>query len=410
MLKLRILTVILISALCVCKAQEAEKIYDIPIVDGSKLMSMHQANMLLQEGNRLLIDPIANNERYGKYATSISLIISSLFLHPITHEEGHRSVLSNLNIGAISQPIFDKNGVAKVIGVTDETLKNLRNNDLPNYIRLHTAGLESDFAYLNSLNAKIVFEEEEIKIVKGDLLARNIGVIGYYLTSLFYTKFSLDEFEKPELERDIVGHDIWGMVRHLHRPDDPDFHRYTTFSELTSPEKKYARRMAWFSLANLINPNLYGFNNFTLKNGNKIGFNVGYSLAPFGDFFRQTIYYLVPEKDLKMSFYLSEYFNKNRFFWGSGLQLHNYKLSDKWLVNSSLDVWSQPENLSFTTRESNFGAGFSFSGAYKFFQNEKHSLFLNVGFSAKTKGFLPENMALDGNFRMRTGIIYALKK
>ncbi len=401
---------VLVSLLCLNAVVAQEKYYEFPISDGSRMMTMRQSNELVQNANRLLGEILVTNPKSEMRYFTWSTILTGALLLPITHEEGHRAVLTENNIGSVSQPIFDKNFVAKVTGVSNQTLIELRNNDLPTYIRLHTAGLESDFCYLNSLSAKLAFEEEESKYVYADMIIRYAGVLGYYLSSFIVRKINIEEANVPELDLDIVGHDIWGMVRHLHRPDDPDFHRYTTFSELTSAEKKYARRMAWFSLANLINPNLYGFNNFTLKNGNKIGFNVGYSLAPFGDFFRQTIYYLVPEKDLKMSFYLSEYFNKNRFFWGSGLQLHNYKLSDKWLVNSLLDVWSQPKNLSFTTRESNFGAGFSFSGAYKFFQNEKHSLFLNVGFSAKTKGFLPENMALDGNFRMRTGIIYALKK
>lgn len=222
-----------------------EKHYNFPLIDGNKMVTMKQSNQLVQEGNRFLANLVIKDKKTEKYFNLGSLLISSIILQPITHEEGHRSVLTELNIGAISQPIFDKNMVAKVTGVTDATLKNLRDNNLPYYIRLHTAGLESDFTYLNSLNSKLSFEEEEYKKVKGDVIARNIGVSFYYLSSFISRKFSLDEFKSPELERDIVGHDIWGMIRHINRPD-MEFHRYTTWDELTSKEKKMANRIALF--------------------------------------------------------------------------------------------------------------------------------------------------------------------
>ena len=95
--------------------------------------------------------------------------------------------------------------VAKVTGVTDTTLKNLRDTNLPSYIRLHTAGLESDFTYLNSLNSKLSFEEEEYKYIKGDILARNLGVSFYHLTSFINRKFSLDEYKISRIRKGYCG-------------------------------------------------------------------------------------------------------------------------------------------------------------------------------------------------------------
>lgn len=387
-----------------------QKYYEFPIFEGSRMMTMKQSRELVQSANRLVAEMVVKDKKSEIRYFTWSSIISGLLLIPITHEEGHRSVLTVNNIGAISEPIFDKRLIAKVTGVDNQTLINLRDNDLPTYIRLHTAGLESDHCYLNALTSKLSFEEEESKYVYGDMLMRYAAVISYYFSTYLSPNYTINETDTPEMKLDIVGHDIWGMVRHLHRPDDTNFYRYTKFSELTQSEKKYARRMAWFSLVNLLNPNLWGVRNYTLKNGNKISFNIGYSLSPFGDYFQQNLYYLVPSKDLKLSFYLSEYFNKENFFWGSGLRLNNYKLSSKTLINSSLDIWSQPKELSFTTSESDLGMCFSLNGGYKFFQSEKQSLYINVGFSAKTKGFLPENMALDNNFQLNSSIIYALTK
>ena len=53
---------------------------------------------------------------------------------PLTHEEGHRSILTVNYVGSISQPFFNESGAAYVNGVTDQTLMDLRDNDLPTYI------------------------------------------------------------------------------------------------------------------------------------------------------------------------------------------------------------------------------------------------------------------------------------
>ena len=387
------------------------KYYTLSLVDGSKMITMRQSNQLVQESNRLLANLVIKDKKSEKIFYLGSVIASSLVLQPITHEEGHRSVLTELNIGAISQPIFDKNMVAKVTGVTDATLKNLRDTNLPSYIRLHTAGLESDFTYLNSLNSKLSFEEEEFKKVKGDVLARNLGVSLYYLSSFISRKFSIDEYKSPELERDIVGHDIWGMIRHINRPD-MKFHRYTTWDELTSKEKKMANRIAFFSLVNFLNPNLIGIRNYTLKNGNKLGFNIGYSLAPFGEYFQQNVYYYIPNKKLKLNPYLIEYFNNEKVFLAGGIKLVNYEIHPKILLNSSLDVWSQPENLSYSSSKGKLGAGVQINGAYKILdinEEKSKSLFVNLGFSAKTKGFIPEAPSLKEDFRVNMGVIYVIE-
>ena len=141
------------------------KYYNFPLIEGTKMVSMKNANTFVLSSNGLLANSIFSDKNKTIYNYT-SLFITSLLLQPITHEEGHRSVLTELNIGAISQPIFDKNMVAKVTGVTDTTLKNLRDTNLPSYIRLHTAGLESDFTYLNSLNSKLSFEEGNTSILK----------------------------------------------------------------------------------------------------------------------------------------------------------------------------------------------------------------------------------------------------
>ena len=73
-----------------------------------------------------------------------SEMLSAIILYPLTHEEGHRTILNSKGIGSVSRPYLDlENGAAYVNGVRDSELKNLRDTDFPSYIRLHTAGIES---------------------------------------------------------------------------------------------------------------------------------------------------------------------------------------------------------------------------------------------------------------------------
>lgn len=339
-----------------------------------------------------------------------SAILTGLVFQPITHEEGHRSILSQYNIGSISQPVFDKKLVAKVVGVSDETLIGLRNDNLPAYIHLHSAGLESDLTYLNALNRKLVFDEEAYSYVSADMLVRNMGVLGYYLTSWVNRGFSLDEYASSELERDIVGHDIWGMARHLYRPD-MEFHRYTTWDELTPEEKRFANRTAALSLLNLLNPQLYNMKSFSISETSSMGFNIGYFLSPFGDYLEQNIFYHNKSKGIKLNPFFREYFNKDHTFLAGGIRLQNYELNDKILINTVLDLWAQPKELSFTTKERELGAGVGLNGAYKIMEREskrKHALFLDIGVKTKTKGFLPENPSLNNSFRINIGLVYAM--
>ncbi len=54
-------------------------------------------------------------KRWGYPLAIFNFFIPNFYFIPYTHEEGHRSVLTALNIGSVSSPVFS-NGVAKVTG------------------------------------------------------------------------------------------------------------------------------------------------------------------------------------------------------------------------------------------------------------------------------------------------------
>ena len=410
-MKIRILITIIfysITGHTQVKKDSLHKTYEFNIYDGSESFTMHQFSKNYLSSYRIFsrtIDELIPNKKV-KMIVIFSAI--SLFGLPYTHEEGHRSVLTSKGIGSISQPFFGSNGAAYVKGVKDIELINLRNTDLPNYARLHSAGLESDYMIASKVEEFVAFEEESYEVLKEEYLLRKMGLMTYHLTTLIPSLMPELAEEDNELKRDIVGHDIWGFVRHLHRPSMP-FFRYTDFEDLTNAEKKYAKGLAWKSFSNLLSPMLFGKTNFHLNTNLKGNFSIGHSLSPFGDYFEQ-IFYLFYKNKHKIIFYLREFMNRDKTFFASGVKLHNYKWSKKVATSFGLDVWNQPENLSFTTTNNKLGGNIYLKLNHFTYQNKNNfikgiGLFTEVFY--KTDGFLPEFVSLDNDFGIRFGLSFS---
>jgi hypothetical protein len=389
--------------------------YELNFIDGKNyVLTMNQSNDLMLQslkGNELFIDLKSLNNKQQKIYILSQTLFTAFLGQAITHEEGHRSVLTELGIGSVSKPFFDKNLVAKVTGVTDETLMNLRETDFPNYMRLHTAGLESDYAYLKKEDHLFNFNEEDYGTIYGDYFARKLGSQVYYLTLLFKTKVDIKEQDDKELDRDIVGHDIYGMIRHLHRPK-MEFYRYTNFNQLTTEEQKFAKKIGYLSLFNLLNPNIWRGKKTHLTENTMATPSFSFSLAPFGYFIEENMSLLINNK-LKLSPYARQYFNKDNMFLSFGIGLHNYAFkNEKFILNSNLDLWNQPKDLKFETSTKEFGFSIKNSLGIQFskWNENKNRAYCNIGISYKTNGFVPEAPSLYDDFRFHLGLILSMQK
>lgn len=385
--------------------KENVKTYEFTIYDGSESYTMHQFGQNYLSTYRVFSRTLDDLSKHKTINSLIKFAYVSLIGLPLTHEEGHRSILTSEGIGSISQPFFNSKGAAYVKGVKDIELKNLRDNNLPNYARLHSAGLESDYALAYKMEGLMAFEEESYEILQEEYIFRRFGIINYHLTSLIPSLSPDLKEEDNELKRDIVGHDIWGFTRHLHRPNMP-FFRYTQFDDLTAVEKRYVKNLAYKSFLNLLSPMLFGKVNFDINANLKGNFSLGHSLSPFGDYFEQN-FFLFYKKRYKIAFYLREFMNKERTFFAGGIKLHNYQWSNKIFTSFGLDVWNQPENLSFTTTKGKLGSNIYLKLNHFTFQNNT-TFIKGIGFFSelfyKTDGFLPEYNALNKKFGIRLGI------
>lgn len=396
------------------------KFYNVNIYEGKGYyLTMNQSNDLIQNSQRIVGNYLVDEDSRWWKRTLFHVgqsCFTTFFGQAFTHGEGHRSVLSELGIHSINKPTaYESDFFGKVIGVTDESLINLRDTDLPNYIRMYDAGLESDYAYLKKEDSKFNFEEENYTVMYWDYFWRIFGSQMYFANLIKPLSSAVDTEESiPEMKLDITGHDLYGRIRHLHRPT-MEFYRHTDWEDLTKEEQSYGKRMGKMALLNLINPNLLRLGNFRFSKFNaqtKItgSFSMSYSLAPFGDFIEQNAYLNIGNQ-YKLNPYVREYFNKNETFLAAGIKLHNYVLNDgKYLLNSSVDIWNQPENLDFKSKLSDFGFGAKTELAVRLLDlnSYQNSAYANLGISYKTNGFIPETPSLYEDFNVYLGFVYSV--
>jgi hypothetical protein len=410
----KIILSILLLVVALQGVAQQEREYPFLIADTpARLYTMRQSNenflSAYRLGTRALYNFLPDTMKLGSKkitSTSVAMGIATLcelVLSPLTHEEGHRSVLTAEGIGSISEPFYDWRGAAYVNGVRDVELQRLRDTKFPTYMRLHIAGNESDYALAIRENSLVTWEQETPIALYPEYVFRKLSPMLYYLIPIDIEESS------NELERDIVGNDVLSAIRHLHRPD-MEFKRYTNFDDLTDEEKKFQKRVAYRSLFNLADPLLLFLKSgFTLKSGLKFNFSGGYGMAPFGDFIDQQFW--LKTQRLNINFYLREYENRSTWFPAAGVKFANIPIA-KWMqADVSLHGWQQPKGLDFNATQGRWGGAVDVMLRQKFFstKTQKMAVSLNLGIVAKTQGYLLEEMALGSHVGLCVGASIWLK-
>ena len=386
-----------------------EREYPIIIQDSpSALFTMRQSNESFLSLYRISIRQIDKLE--SPYIGPLSqILLSSIFFMPLTHEEGHRSILTAEGIGSISKPYFNKNLAAYVVGVHDEMLINLRNTNLPVATRMYTAGLESDYALLLRESSMLNWNEESYNILWMEYFYRKLSLVSYYATGLFNMNVKLKE-ENNELDRDIAGHDVYGAARALHNPM-MDFKRYVDYDDLLPNERRFVKRVGWRSLLNLVDLTLFGHNGFGINDDKyRLNFSLGYAMSPFGDFIDEHIW--LYSNSLKAHLYFRQFQNQSNWYPAAGIDFKDIKIVEN--LSSSIGVhgWSQPKELQFVQDKGDMGGAIDAVFKYRFLPKTEGSfsgISLNLGFILKSKGFLPEEVIMDNHFGLRFGISIWLK-
>jgi len=416
-MKYRILAIVFIAFIGKAYSQEIVQkdtvkatSYSFLFMDSpQQLYTMRQFNENYLSAYRLVVRGLDKN--INPFYSSLIQVAAGIITMPLTHEEGHRSILTAENIGSISQPYFNSKGAAYVKGVRDTTLIILRDTKLPTYIRLHTAGLESDYMLIGRMENYSAFETDESKRYIIEYAYRKLNHFFYYFSSLFPSLGYDGDEESDELERDIVGHDVYGAIRHLHRPN-MEFYRYSKYDDFTNEEKDFVKRVGYRSLLNLLTPFVIGKNNFEITSNLKANFGFGYTMSPFGDFIDENVWLSFNEK-LNIHTYFRQFQNRDTWFYGGGVNLVDYPVHDKVVLNMSGHFWQQPKDLDFNTSSSFWGGSGDLMLRYKLFNKSKKDSFaylsFDIGISYKTYGYLPEEHYFDETFSFRFGTTLSLK-
>lgn len=427
----RLLLVILVIFCTYNLSSEESKLksYEYRIFDGTlDSFTMRQMDLAYLSTSRLInrgVEAIFGDKKFLKIKISDWIDYAwPFFVYAVTHEEGHRSILTAQGIGSISQPFFNYHMTAYVKGVSDSTLINFRNTNKPSFIRMYTAGIESDYMMAKREEMYAAFEFDKFSILYPDYFLRRISIAGYLSAGIIYDAAEksggiykwvtdlMNVVEEPdEYARDICGFDTFGAVRALFG-NDYNFKRYVQFSDLTREEKDFlAKRMSYKSFLNYISLFLFTKPNINIKDKFAISGSMGYALAPFGDFIDENIYFKWRNTawgDLNFYFYARQAENYNTWYPAFGVGIIELSPLEWFSISTEGHIWWQPEDMKFYTSNSFFGGAFELT-VKLFLINSNWPLFiqkagLTTSLLVKSKGFMPEIEQLDTSIRFSMGL------
>ncbi len=385
-------------------AADKEKTYPFILRDSpARLFTMRQVDENSLSGFRLFSDAL-NSELKPVLSYVIQGAFGLLFFKTMTHEEGHRSILVGEDIGSVSHPFPFSERSGYVDGVTDATLQNLRDTKFPVFIRLHTAGFESDYMLATREETLMSLGDDSYKNLVVEYLLRKFALVRYFTEGIFKHDTDGPE-EADELKRDVVGNDLYGVIRHLFRPTMA-YTRYTRYADLTDQERHYLHRVEGRTFLNLANANIIGVSNVRLSDDLRVNVGLGHCMGPFGDFIDQKLW-LAYKGKVKINAYLREFENLDRWFLGAGIGINDYPLAKRVAVSAVIHYWNQPLGLSFTEQRGKPGGAVDVTGRYKLLlrpDSRFRELSLDVGLIYKGAGFLPEETELGEYLGVRLGL------
>lgn len=329
------------------------------------------------------------------------------------HEEYHRNVLGLYNISSYNG-VYDLPLGASSIAVykiKDEELIKLKKNHPKDMIRLPAAGIEGQLDLINSLRKDQYFLGE--RGFHEFLVLMELFNGYFYISSGTSTEADTFTDERNEVEteisqRDFVGHDFTSWVYDLHRQDEPyesrgthpsgnGINRYRKYSDLTREEVNFLTLQSKLYLLNFIDPWIW----LGPKKQGEMYFHGRHYLTAFGSASSLHFYNSTDFGNVILG--LTGYRNKLNWFPGLQAELFHQPLAKSALgvykFSLLAQVWQQPKNLDFDTREARPGAFLRARFYWPLFENSDYY----IEGEQKTQGWVNGTPYLDRNFSLRLG-------
>lgn len=335
------------------------------------------------------------------------------------HEEYHKAVLARRGFDSFNEvyyfPFFSS--VVKVSHVKDEDLQTLADQYSADFVRLNSAGAESQIHQVQTLQQNSFFYDQSLPLVPLYWISI-FGSYGYIQSCTNQSEWDdkKDLTDEPEIrQRDFTGPDFTAWVRELFNPSLPyaargthpsgvGINRYLFPKDLSEHEKYYLLATSYRHLFNFVSPFMFGIRHLSFGE-HRVNFAFRHLLTSFGDDISLDVYYKNTENRLGMVVSPHIYSNYTTTFFGLELNLVDYPVLDKnFLLSGRMMLWTQPKNQSFTTTEHSLGGLLGLKMTYIVDIWEPY-----LAVEAKTGGWVMGNVFLEEDVSARLGLVIRFK-
>ncbi len=339
------------------------------------------------------------------------------------HEEYHRSMMTLHHLNSFNDMNtfpFGKELVS-VNSVQDAQLAGMKASSNPDFVRMMCAGIEGQYHQIHQLQRENFYYHQHLP-----------NFVLYWMStmnSIFYVNICSDtSFVNSEINyvmqnegsnvkiRDFTGLDFNAWAYDLFRPDEVyanrgihpsgvGIKRYIRASDMTAEELAYLAKQGSLQYLNLLSPAMFGFSTIKLKTtekGSYYGnFAVRHLLTSFGTDISTNIMYQSPTRNYFFAYH--HYQNYTTALPGIEMEIIDEPIKIKGktiLLSPKVMLWLQPKDQLFKTAQSEFGGLIGVSANYPLSKR----IYLNIGISGKTNGWVMGNMYLKSNFSAIAGL------
>lgn len=333
------------------------------------------------------------------------------------HEEYHRTTMTARGISSYNT-IWDIGRFSgNVSHVKDEDLIRFKAEHPAEMIRMHAAGIEGQYVFLQAMQKDNFFYQTNYpNTIFSILLTKHaVDYVGF-ASDRAHGEERIKYIQEKEgvdiRERDFTGWDLNAWVYDLFRPQEPyearGIHpsgngilRDRVPNDFTPAEFAYAQKVGRLQYLNFFSPHLLGINRIKLSQDFAFNFALRHYLTSFGYDLGGDLFLQIKDKNLLFTWH--GYHNKDRFFPGVEAQLLDLplKFQDKALpLTLRTMVWLQPNNQEFSTNQAQ--AGGLLAAQLRFPLGKTWQPYLEA--EGKTQGWVAGNPYLRPNLTVRAGV------
>lgn len=344
------------------------------------------------------------------------LLIKSPFGFAYQHEEFHRSVMAVRGVYSYDEVWeFGKGFDIAVTHVSDENLSWLKRQYPADMVRLMSAGVEAEYAFIHRLREDNFFESL-------NLPATGISILGTvhsisYVNLPFAARFNditdsiLSHDKNNILARDFTGYDFSAWVYDLVRYDELyeargqwpggiGIRRPVGEADLTDEMKSFLKEAGNMQYLNLVSPFLIGINRMRLGDG--FWFNFAFRSVPasFGYYAGGDFFLDVNNRKFLVSAGVNR--SKNLTLPHVDMEIYDFKPLTLPGISTGLKLalWMQPKDQIFSADKSTPGLMLEIKPEYRL---SRHMAIYGT-ISYKTAGWVFSNPYLDEKLSFLLGL------